>query len=96
MQCKQNYQNAKFQGIILKRKIYASEFKFSIKGQDIDFSDPIIVLGICMVENLTFDIHVNNICLKASRQLSALQRLTCLYGLPNRKTIYDSLIVPNI
>ena len=38
---------------------------------------------------------VNNICLKASRQISALQRLTGLLDLPSRKAIYASLIFSN-
>ena len=72
---------------------HASDFKVSIRGQDIDFWEPITALGICIDENLTFDIHVNNICLKASRQISASQRLTGLLDLPSRKAIYNSFIV---
>ena len=49
-------------------------------------------LGICTDENLTFDIHIDNICLKASLQISALQRLTGLLDLPSRKAIYNSFI----
>ena len=86
---------AKFQGILLKRNKHASDFKASIRGQDIDFSESITALRICIDENLTFDIHVNNICLKASRQISALQRLTGLLDLPSRKAIYNSFIVSN-
>ena len=43
-------------------------------------------------ENLTFDIHIDSICLKASRQISALQRLTGLLDFPSRKAIYNSFI----
>ena len=86
---------AKFQGILLKGNKHASDFKVSIRGQDIDFSESITALGICIDENLTFDIHVKNICSKASRQISALQRLTGLLDLPSRKAIYNSFIVSN-
>ena len=86
---------AKFQGILLKGNKHASDFKVSIRGQDIDFSESITALGICIDETLTFDIHVNNICLKASRQISALQRLTGLLDLPSRKAIYNSFIFSN-
>ena len=55
----------------------------------------ITALGICIDENLTFDEHVNNICLKASRQISALQRLTGFIDMPGRKAIYNSFIVSN-
>ena len=62
----------------------------SYSMQDIDFSKSITALGICIDENLTFDNHVNNICLKASRQIGALQ-----LDLPSRRAIYISFIVSN-
>ena len=49
-------------------------------------------LGICIDGNLTFDLHIDNICLKARRQISALQRLTGSLDLPSRKAIYNSSI----
>ena len=86
---------AKFQCILLKGNKDGSDFKVSIRGQDVDFSRSITALGICIDENLTFDNHVNNICLKASRQIGALQRLTGLFDLPSRRAIYTSFIVSN-
>ena len=86
----------KFQGLLLKGNKQASEFSVSIRGQDIEFSKSITALGICIDENLTFDEHVNNICLKASRQISALQRLTGFIDMPGRKAIYNSFIVSNL
>ena len=52
-------------------------------------------LGICKDENLNFDLHIKYICLKASRQISALQRLTGLLDLANWKAIYISFIWSN-
>ena len=86
---------AKFQGILFKGNKDGSDFKVSIRGQDIDFSKSITALGICIDENLTFDNHVNNIGLKASRQIGALQRLNGLLDLPSRRAIYTSFIVSN-
>ena len=86
----------KFQGLLLKGNKQASEFSVSIRGQDIEFSKSITALGICIDENLTFDEYVNNICLKASRQISALQRLAGFhFDMPGRKAIYNSFIVSN-
>ena len=75
----------KFQGLLLKGNKQASEFSVSVQGQEIEFSKSITALGICIDENLTFDEHANDICTKASRQISALQRLipdlsTCRAG----------------
>ena len=86
---------AKFQGLLLKGNKQASDFRVIIQGQQIEFSKSITTLGICIDENLTFDEHVNNICLKASRQISAPQRLTGLLDMPSRKAIYNSFIVSN-
>ena len=58
---------AKFHGILMKGYEDDSDCKVSITGQDIDFSKSITALTICIDENRTFDNHVNNICLKASR-----------------------------
>ena len=52
-------------------------------------------LGICIDENLNFYLHIKDICLKASRQISALQRLTGLLDLASRKAIYTSFISSN-
>ena len=83
----------KFQGLLLKGKKQASEFSVSIRGQYIEFSKSITALGICIDKNITFDEHVNNLCLKASRQISALQRLTGFIDMSGRKAIYNSFIV---
>ena len=85
----------KFQGLLLKGNKQASDFRVCIRGQENEFSKLITALGICIDENITFDEHVNTICLKASRQISALQRLTGFIDMPGRKAIYNSFIVSN-
>ena len=85
----------KFQGLLLKGNKQTSEFSVSVQGQEIEFSKSITALGICIDENLTFDGHENDICTKASRQISALQRLTGFIDMPGRKAVYNSFIVSN-
>ena len=86
MQCKQTLQNLK---VFYQKEIdmllilgYLLEDKMSI------FLESITALGICIDENLIFDKHVNNICLKAARQISALERMAGLLDMPSRKAIY--------
>ena len=86
---------AKFQGILFKGKKHVSDFKVSIDELDIPFSKSITALGVCIDENLTFDSHIDTICLKASRQISALQRLTGFLDMTSRKAIYTSFISAN-
>ena len=86
---------SKFQGILFKGNKQANNFKVSVGGQNIEFSKSMTSLGICIDENLNFDFHISNICQKASRQISALQRLTGLLDLASRKAIYTSFISSN-
>ena len=83
---------SKFQGILFKGNKQAPDFNVSVDGNDIEFCQSMTASGICIDENLTFDIHIDNICLKASRQISALQRFTGLLDFPSRKAIYNSFI----
>ena len=80
---------------MLKGNEQASEFSVSVQGQEIEISKYITALGMCIDQNLTFNEHVNDICSKASRQISALQRLTGFIDMPGRKAIYNSFIVSN-
>ena len=52
-------------------------------------------LRICIDDTLTFDSHISDLCLKVSRQISALQRLTGLLDYPSRTAIYSSFISSN-
>ena len=54
----------------------------------------ITALSISIDENVTFDEHINNICLKASRQIGALQRLTDFIDMPGRTTFFFTKASP--
>lgn len=82
----------KFQGILFKGNKEVKDFDVSVDGQSVEFSKSMTSLGICIDNNLTFDKHINDICIKASRQISALQRLTGSLDYPSRKAIYNSFI----
>ena len=83
---------SKFQGILFKGNKQVSDFQVSVDGHDIEFSNSMTSLGICIDDTLTFDSHISDLCLKAGRQISALQRLTGLLDYPSRKAIYSSFI----
>ena len=53
------------------------------------------VLGIDIDDRLTFDGHVSNMCIKAGRQLNALQRLKGSLDKNSRMVIYKSFIMSN-
>ena len=87
---------AEFQGSLLKGSKQTSDFRVIIQGHEIEFFKSITTPGIYIEENVTFDRYVNDICLKASRQIIALQRLTDLLDMSSRKDIYNNLIVSNL
>ena len=68
----------RFQGILLKGNKHVSDSNVSIRGQDIDFSKSISALMICIDGNVTFDKHIYNICLEASRQIGSFTMPTQL------------------
>ena len=61
---------SKFKGILFKGNKQAPDFNVSVDGNDIEFCQSMSALGICIDENLSFDIHIDT-CLKASHQISA-------------------------
>ena len=86
---------SKLQGILLKGNKQAGDFKLSVKRHDIEFSKSMTSLVICIDDTLIFDSHLshlNDVCLKASRQISGLQLLTGLMDYPSRRAIYNSFI----
>ena len=48
---------SKFQGILFKGNKHVSDFNVSVDGEDIEFCKSMTALGICIDENLTFDMR---------------------------------------
>ena len=71
------------------------DIDLSVDGSNISVSDHAKLLGLTFDHKLSFDIHVNNICKKASRQISAISRIAkylttdCLYKM------YDAFVRSN-
>ena len=76
---------SKLQGILFKGNKQVSDFKVSVDGHNIEFSNSMTSLGICIDDTLTFDSHISDICIKASRQISALQRPRVYWIIPAEK-----------
>ena len=75
---------SKFPGILFKGNKQAND----LLADNIEFSKSMTSLGVCIDENLNFDFHIKDICLKTSRQICALQRLMGLLHFASRKEIY--------
>jgi hypothetical protein len=64
-----------------------------IAGADISNSSKVKLLGVTLDSSLKFDTHVNEICSKANRKLSALIRLAKYIDIDKRKILIKSFIL---
>ena len=85
----------KFQGMLLKGAKTVGNFAITVEGTEIAFVSEINALGVCIDDQLSFNAHVDPICTKAGRQVSALQRLTGVLDYESRLAIYKSFIMSN-
>ena len=85
----------KFQGILFKGAKKVNDFRVYVEGTEIEFQSEIDVLGVCIDDDMNFNSHVNNVCKKAGKQVSALQRLTGVLDHKSRMAIYQSFVMAN-
>ena len=64
----------------------------NVNNEVINSSDSEILLGVLINNNLDFDKHVGNLCLKASQKLHALTRISSYMQLNQRKLIINAFI----
>ena len=87
---------AKFQTMLVKsNNIKDAELNVTVDNVSLPSSDAMKVSGIDIDDRLTFDGHVSNMCIKAGRQLNALQRLKGSLDKNSRMAIYKSFIMSN-
>ena len=70
-----------FQAIAVEKKTYAKEPVFNIESANISCDEVVKLLGIDIDYQLNFGKHIQNICRKASQQLSVLTRIGCFFYL---------------
>ena len=86
----------KSQTILVKsNRIIDTELNVTADNVSASPWDTMEVLGIDIDIRLTFDDHVSNMCIKAGKQLNALQRLKGSLDQDNRMALYKSLIMFN-
>ena len=88
----QNYMDAnpnKFQGIGRGKDVPQSIVP-TTQDYEILLSNHLKVVGVTLDDKLKVGIHIDSICLSASRQINALKRLSEFLGESNRVLIYKS------
>ena len=92
-----NYMDAnpdKFQCISLDR-FGRPPISISVDGNTIPSSDSIKVLGVTLDNSLQYDIHISNLCSKASIQINAMKRIGKYLNTDCRIAMYKSFILSN-
>ena len=84
----------KFQSIIIckNKKIITRGISVTIKDKIIKSKEWVKLLGIKIDDNLNFNVHIGEICNKASGQLNAIFRLSKYLTSSNRKLLINSFI----
>ena len=85
----------KFQGILFKGAKKVNDFRIYVEDTVIKFQSEIDVLCVCIDDDMNFNSHVNNVCKKAGKQVSALQHLTSVLDQKSRMAIYQSFVMAN-
>lgn len=87
----------KFQCMILKPFTSKEVIPEYIEIQDakINIEDNVKLLGITFDNKLKFDLHINNICKNASRQLNIMYRFRGIFDFKLRETVHNTFIMAN-
>ena len=85
----------KFQAIVVSKKKNDESITFNIGDTNIRSEKCVKLLGVTVDSKLNFDSHIQNLCLKISRQINVLSRIAKYLTLEGRKTIYYSFIMSN-
>lgn len=85
----------KFQTICVGQKAHDSIKSFLIDNVEIKCEDSVTLLGVNIDFLLNFNIHVSEICKKASKQLAVLKRLGRFLTKNGKMAIYNSFIASN-
>ena len=84
----------KFKSIVIHKSNQTSKPKQFLIGNDVvEVASSVKLLGIHIDDQLSFNLHIRNICKSASKQLNALMRLKYFLGFRERKVLINSLIL---
>ena len=86
----------KFKSIIIQKSNQTSKPKQLLIGNDVvEVASSVKLLGIHIDDQLSFNLHISNICKSAFKQLNALVRLKRFLGSEERKALINSFILSN-
>jgi hypothetical protein len=85
----------KFQVLAVGKKTFEKSPSMQIQNSNLSCETVVKLLGIDIDYQLNFDLHISNLCRKASQQLNILKRLGPFLSKLNKLTIFYTFILSN-
>jgi hypothetical protein len=85
----------KFQVLAVGKKTFEKSPSIQIQNSNLSCETVVKLLGIDIDYLLNFDLHISNLCRKASQQLNILKRLGPFLSKLNKLTIFYTFILSN-
>ena len=86
---------SKFNALIIKTGTQNIDIDILVNGSTIPTVSSAKLLGVTIDNKLQFDEHVDIVCLKASRQINAIARLSKFLDTSTLRMLYNSFINSN-
>ena len=83
----------KFQALAVGEKTFSMKQVFKIGEAEIECEETVKLLGVEIDSHLKFDVHVSNMCKKASQQINVLKRIGKYLNFESRKSVYHAFIM---
>ena len=86
----------KFKSVVIHKSSQTSKPKQFLTGNDVvEVASSVKLLRIHIDDQLSFNLHICNICKSASKQLNSLVTLKCFLGFEERNVLINSFILSN-
>ena len=86
---------SKLQAMGLKYGFHQEDLTLKINNVVEPTSRTVKLLGVTIDERLNFDVHIDNMCKKASRQINAMSRIAKYLDVYGRTFLYNAFIMSN-
>ena len=75
---------------------YGDKTSITVIGQDIMESDNLEVLGVTIDCGLNFNLHISDVCKKASQRVGVIMRLRILIPTEAKLRLFKAAILPHL
>ena len=87
---------SKFQGILIRHGSTWAPSSFTVNNIDIPIENNVKILGVFLDKDLKFDKHIRELCIKATRQLRAISRISKYLDEACKLNLFHAFIMSNL